>query len=127
MASRALLIGASGRLPFTGHLRMNVGDADVAARVAAGCAPTEAWNAVCALHAALEGCEPTMAAMLARVDAVREDLGPAKGEDLALLIVSEDGFEAHNLDETWEIEGAVIGLGAGDPKPMSEDLRAHCG
>ncbi|MCB9796952.1 MAG: hypothetical protein H6741_30075 [Alphaproteobacteria bacterium] len=97
---RALLLGSSGRLPFNGHLRVSrLTDGvrlQVAARVAHGAPPPEAWEAVCAAYAALaaaEGhdrwqlCRDAWERLLA-VD--RGRLGPASGADLSLLMVTED-------------------------------------
>lgn len=126
---RALLLPGAGRLPFTGHLRMRVGDAHVAARVAHGSSPVEAWAAVCALHAAWADAEPTLEALLARADRDREALGPAKGEDLALLLVQADGrHEAHGLAEVHSLGDARVGLVEGDPAPAEgADLVELCG
>ncbi|MCB9765782.1 MAG: hypothetical protein H6739_38765 [Alphaproteobacteria bacterium] len=97
---RAMLLGSAGRLPFNGHLyverRGGPARAHVAARVASGARPPVAWDAVLALHEALEGCTASDRFALCRdawerlltIDRAR--LGPAEGRDLCLLMVVED-------------------------------------
>lgn len=154
MLPRALLIGASGRLPFNGHMRLHLGDerasADIAARVAAGCPPVEAWAAVRRLHAALQDVPSEgialelIAAVFRRIDAVSDELGPARGEDLAVLVVASDSggisWAGRGLSKVWSAEdgrpieegdvasGPLFALGAGDPEPRDlSDVEALVG
>jgi hypothetical protein len=97
---RALLLGAPGRYPFNGHLRLLVegGTArlHVAGAVSPGCEPPVAWSAAAAVRACLAGVhgrdrfELLRSAweQLATLDPAL--LGPARGEDLALLMVAVD-------------------------------------
>ncbi len=99
MSPRALLLSSAKRHPFVGHLRLKlrgVASADVAARVAHTQEPEAAWQAVCALHQVLEGCQGGSATALseaiwtALIEADRGLLGPARGEDLSVLLVAWD-------------------------------------
>ncbi len=120
MSSRALLLSSAKRHPFVGHLRLHLRGsacADLAARVAHTQDPEAAWQAVCALHAALaqargetatELSESIWAALLA-LD--RGELGPARGEDLSLLVVA------------WDEQGALAsGCGVRQLWRLDEDL-----
>ncbi|HJN77311.1 MAG TPA: hypothetical protein QGF58_25525 [Myxococcota bacterium] len=154
MLQRALLIGASGRLRFNGHVRFRVGDAtasaDIAARVAAGCPPVQAWAAVVELHRLLHDVPSEgnglalIAEVIRRLDEGAEGLGPARGEDLALLIVASDelgwSWAGRGLARVWTVEGlrpvqegeaiseALVALGEGDPEPRDmDDIEALVG
>ncbi len=98
---RALLLGGPGRYPFNGHLRLVLerGSAclHLSAAVAVGSEPPVAWAAARALRDCLRGVEGrdrfdllrSAWDRLATLDTAL--LGPAQGEDLALLMVAEDG------------------------------------
>jgi hypothetical protein len=97
---RALLLGASGRYPFNGHLRLVVerGTArlHLAGSLGVGCEPPVAHAAASALRGCLAGVEGRDRFALLRSAWERlalldlELLGPTHGEDLALLMVAED-------------------------------------
>lgn len=98
---RALLLGGPGRYPFNGHLRLVIerGAAclHLAGTVAAGSEPPVAWAAARALRRQLAKAEGrdrfgllrSAWELLAAVDL--STLGPAHGDDLALVMVAEDG------------------------------------
>lgn len=116
---RALLLGSPGWHPFNGHLRLRLGDArvglHVAGAVAAGGPPPVAFAGAAALQGSLTTAagDDRFALLrsawerLAALDPAA--LGPAAGQDLALLLVAFD-------PEGWCIAGtglaAVFGLDA---------------
>ena len=97
---RALILGSPGRYPFNGHLRLALRSGaarlHLAAVVAPGCEPPVAHAATVALRAQLVDAEGS-----GRFDLLRSAwdllagidpslLGPARGGDLALLLVAWD-------------------------------------
>ncbi len=101
LAPRCLLLGAPGRYPFNGHLRLAVqcGSAHLhlAAAVNTRRDPPAALEAAAVLRAKLAGIDGrdrfgllrSAWELLAELDC--DLLGPDRGEDLALLMVAWDG------------------------------------
>ncbi len=116
-APRALLLGGPGRYPFNGHVRLVVAHGaarlHVAAVVCAGSEPPRAWAAAGHLRAALAGVDGrdrfgllrSAWQRLAELDC--DSLGPARGEDLGLLMVAEDphglGVAGTGLDALYAL------------------------
>ncbi len=96
----ALLLGAPGRYPFNGHLRLRVerGAArlSIAGSVASGFEPPVAWGVAGRLRSLLGAIEGRgrfglLRDAWERLSGMDPDaLGPSGGEDLALLLVAED-------------------------------------
>ncbi len=100
-APRALLLGGAGRYPFNGHLRLVVerGSASlhVAGSLAVGSEPPVAYAAAGALRRCLARVEGgdrhgLLRSAWERLAALDPSLlGPAQGDDLALIMLAEDG------------------------------------
>lgn len=117
-APRALLLGGPGRYPFNGHLRLAVqrGSAQLhlAAAVATRSEPPVAYAAAALLRAALADIQgrdrfTLLRAAWDRLAAMEPGaLGPARGEDLALLMVAWDpdglGIAGTGLDALFTLE-----------------------
>lgn len=126
MQHRALIVGDPGRTPFVGHLRALV-QAErawlaAAGRIAAGAGPEGAWGPARALEAAIAGVarKGDRNSLLWRaweaVGALPGDaLGPAQGQDLALLLLAGDeagvGVAGVGLRAVWA-------LGSGGLSPL---------
>ncbi len=99
-APRALLLGGPGRYPFNGHLRLSLrhdrARLHIAAVVASGSEPPVAFDAAAALRAQLVDVSGRTRFALLRSAWERLSeldlglLGPARGQDLGLLMVAWD-------------------------------------
>ncbi len=121
IAPRALLLGGPGRYPFNGQLRLTVerGTArlHIAGVVSAGSEPPAAWAAARVLHRALAPVEGRDRFSLLRSAWERlaqlepAELGPARGEDLGLLMVAEDtrglGIAGTGLAGLWALDATA--------------------
>jgi hypothetical protein len=127
-APRALLLGGPGRYPFNGHFRLLVerGAArlHLAGSIAVGCEPPEAFAAAGRLHAALAPLEGRDRFSLLRSAWERlasldpDQLGPGRGEDLALLMVAWDtqglGVAGTGLEALYALDGQAVPLLEGE-------------
>lgn len=118
MSSRlpaALMLSGAGRYPYNGmferHWSQGQVQLDVAGRIAGSSAPEVTWEVVVQVHEALDGLggADRLSALRSVWDRIltlpRQDLGPAQGSDLSLLLVASDpagtSVAAVGLEMIW--------------------------